>query len=440
MSVRRVVIMGAAGRDFHNFNVYFRDNSAYRVIAFTAYQIPGIAGRTYPPELAGRLYPEGIPIYDESELLTLIRDGGIDEVVFSYSDVAHLHVMHRASMVNAVGPSFRLMGTAETMLQADKPVVSVCAVRTGAGKSPTSRRVTDLLRSRGKSVAVVRHPMPYGDLNAQRCQRFEKLEDLQKHHCTIEEMEEYEAHIQAGHVVYAGVDYLDILRKAEAEADIILWDGGNNDTPFYRPDLHIVLVDPHRPGHEVLYYPGETNLRMADVILVSKSGTAAPANVEQVTETARRVNPRAKIVRADTVVSVQNEREIRGKSVLVVEDGPTVTHGEMAYGAAHVAARRFGASRIVDPRPYAVGSIRDAFARYGHLKDVLPAIGYGEEQVADLAATIEAVPCDLVLVGTPLDLGRLMRINKPMARVSYVLDEQTSQEIDRILERFLARS
>jgi predicted GTPase len=440
MSVRKVLIMGAAGRDFHNFNVLFRNNAAYRMVAFTAFQIPGIAGRRYPGELAGELYPEGIPIYDESELLSLIQRHSIDDVVFAYSDVSHAEVMHRASLVNAAGPNFQLLGTTETTLKSTRPVVSVCAVRTGAGKSPTSRRVAELLKRRGKSVVVVRHPMPYGDLLAQRWQRFAKLEDLQKHRCTIEEMEEYESHIQMGNVVYAGVDYVEILRRAEEEADIILWDGGNNDTPFYRSDLHIVLVDPHRPGHEVLYYPGETNLRMADVILVSKTGTATAAGIEQVTASARAVNPDAKLIRADTVVTVQDDREIRGKSVLVVEDGPTVTHGEMAYGAAHVAAHRFGAARIVDPRPYAVGSIREAFVRYPHLVDVLPAVGYGEGQVADLAATIEAVPCDLVLVGTPLDLGRLIHSSKRLKRVSYVLDERTSEELDCIVGQFAASS
>jgi predicted GTPase len=438
-AARKVVIMGAAGRDFHNFNVFFRNNPEYQVVAFTAFQIPGIAGRTYPRELAGEGYPEGIPIYEEAQITDLIRIHGIDQVVFAYSDVAHVDVMHRASLVNAAGADFRLMGTAATMLKSKKPVVAVCAVRTGAGKSPTSRRVAELLQQKGKSVAVVRHPMPYGDLNAQRCQRFETVADMDRHHCTIEEMEEYESHIQMGHVVYAGVDYLDILRKAEKEADVILWDGGNNDTPFYKPDLHIVLVDPHRPGHEIRYYPGETNLRMADLILVSKSGTAKQQGIDEVTSSARTFNPGAKVIRADTDLSVQDEQAIRGKRVLVIEDGPTVTHGDMTYGAAHVAAQRFGAAAIIDPRPYAVGSIRETFAKYSHLVDVLPAMGYGEKQVADLQATVDAVPCDLVLVGTPLDLGRLIHTQKPMMRVLYTLDAATTQILDGVLDEFISR-
>ncbi|HYK91928.1 MAG TPA: GTPase, partial [Acidobacteriota bacterium] len=333
VAVKKVIIMGAAGRDFHNFNVYFRDNSLYRVEAFTAYQIPGIAGRRYPPELAGSAYPEGIPIFDESELPELIRRRGIDEVVFSYSDVSHLDVMHRASLVNALGPDFRLLGAHSTMLKSEKPVLSVCAVRTGCGKSQTSRRITDLLKKKGKSVVVVRHPMPYGDLNAQRCQRYEKLDDLDKYRCTIEEREEYESHIQQGHILYAGVDYEEILRNAEREADIILWDGGNNDLPFYCPDLHIVLVDAHRPGHEMRYYPGEANLRMAQVVMISKVGNANPAWIEEVTANVKAVNPDALLIKADSVVSVPDAAAIRGKRVLVVEDGPTLTHGEMTYGA-----------------------------------------------------------------------------------------------------------
>jgi predicted GTPase len=437
--VKRIIIMGAAGRDFHNFNCLFRNNPAYRVEGFTAFQIPGIAGRTYPRELAGEAYSDGIPIYEESELAGLIERLAIDEAVFSYSDVSFVDVMHKASLVNAAGADFRLLGVAHTTLKSSKPVISVCAVRTGVGKSPTSRCITELLRARGKSVAVVRHPMPYGDLNAQRCQRFETLEDMERHNCTIEEMEEYEPHIQMGHIVYAGVDYNDILRQAEGEADIVLWDGGNNDTPFYRSDLHVVLVDPHRAGHELRYYPGETNLRMADIVLVSKCGTAPQAGIDEVTANARKVNPRAQILLADTVLRVREERAIKGKRVLVIEDGPTVTHGEMSYGAAHVAARRFGAAEIVDPRPYAVGSIRETFAKYAHLTDVLPALGYGEQQVADLKATIDSVPCDLVLVGTPLDLGRLIRTGKPMMRVTYSLDQATSDALDKIIGEFLLR-
>ena len=431
--------MGAAGRDFHNFNVYFRHNAGYRVEAFTAFQIPNIAGRTYPADLAGEAYPAGIPIFDESALPDLILKRGIDEVVFAYSDVSHLEVMHRASLVTALGADFRLLGADSTMIQSCKPVVSVCAVRTGCGKSPTSRRVADLLRRKGISVAVIRHPMPYGsDLSAQRCQRFEKLEDLDRHRCTIEEREEHEAHILAGNVVYAGVDYEQILRQAEHEADIIVWDGGNNDLPFYKTDLHLVLVDPHRPGHELRYHPGETNLRMAHVVLLSKVGTANPASIEEVSRNVRSINPAARLIRADSVVTVQDERAIRGKKVLVVEDGPTLTHGEMSYGAAHYAARHFGAAEIVDPRPYAIGSIRETFARYDHLVDVLPAMGYGDQQIRDLEATIDAIPCDVVLVGTPFDLARLVRSSRPMVRVTYGLDSEATSALESVLNDFLS--
>jgi predicted GTPase len=429
--------MGAAGRDFHNFNVHFRNNPQYKVEAFTAFQIPGIAGRTYPPELAGDGYPKGIPIFDESELPALIEKYQVDEVVFAYSDVSHLEVMHRASLVNALGADFLLMGARSTMVKSTKPVISVCAVRTGCGKSQTSRCVTELLRARGKSVVVVRHPMPYGDLNAQRCERFETLEDLARYHCTIEEMEEYESHIQKGHIVYAGVDYEEILRKAERESDIVLWDGGNNDIPFYQTNLHIVVADPHRAGHELRYYPGETNLRMAQVVVVNKVNTAEPAAVAEVIANIFKTNPRATIIRAGSVVSVEDEKAIKGKRVLAVEDGPTLTHGEMSYGAAHVAARQFGAAAIVDPRPYAMGTIRDVFEKFGHLTDVLPAMGYGDEQVRDLKATIDAVPCDLVLVGTPFDLARLIKTRHPMIRVNYNLDQAGTSELARILDGFL---
>ncbi len=440
-TIKRVLIMGAAGRDFHNFNVYFRDNPEYLVAAFTAFQIPGIAGRIYPPSLAGAGYPQGIPIHDESELPELIRKNSIDEVVFAYSDVAHLEVMHRAALVNSLGADLRLMGTRSTMLQSRKPVVSVCAVRTGCGKSPTSRLVAEMLRKKGKSVVVVRHPMPYGpDLNAQRCERFVTIQDLDKYHCTIEEMEEYESHIREGRVVYAGVDYEEILRNAEKEADVVLWDGGNNDLPFYKTDLHIVLVDPHRPGHEIRYHPGETNLRMAEVVLVSKAGSASQAGIEEVMANVARVNPRAHCIRADSVLSVSDEAAIRGKKVLVIEDGPTLTHGEMSYGAAHLAARRFGAAQIVDPRPYAVGSIKQTFAKYTHLVDILPAMGYGEQQVRDLKASIDAVPCDLILVGTPFDLSRLIQTSRPMIRVGYSLDPSVAGELNGVLDNFLART
>ena len=435
---KKVIIMGAAGRDFHNFNVYFRNNPQYKVEAFTAFQIPGIAGRIYPPELAGEEYPRGIPIFDESELPALIAKYRADEVVFAYSDVAHVDVMHRASLVNALGPDFRLMGAQATMLHSTKPVVAVCAVRTGCGKSQTSRSITELLRRRGKSVVIVRHPMPYGDLNAQRCQRYETLADLERYDCTIEEMEEYESHIREGHIVYAGVDYEEILRQAEREADIVLWDGGNNDIPFYRPDLQIVVADPHRAGHELRYYPGETNLRMAHVVIINKVNTAAPAAIDEVIANVTRTNPHATVIRAGSVVSAEREDAIRGKRVLVVEDGPTLTHGEMAFGAAHVAARQFGAAAIIDPRPYAVGTIRGVFEKYRHLTDILPAMGYGDQQVRDLQATIDAVPCDLVLVGTPFDLARLIKTKHPMIRVSYSLDQAATAALSEVLDRFLA--
>jgi predicted GTPase len=408
-------------------------------VAFTAFQIPGIAGRTYPPELAGAGYPEGIPIFDESELPELIQKFGADEVIFAYSDVPHVEVMHRASLVNALGPNFSLLGAKETMVQSSKPVISVCAVRTGCGKTQTSRCIADLLHQRAKSVVVVRHPMPYGDLRAQRCERLATLEDLKRYQCTIEEMEEYESHIQKGHIVYAGVDYAEILHNAEKEADIILWDGGNNDIPFYRTDLHIVVADPHRAGHELRYHPGETNLRMAQVVIVNKVNTADPGAVEEVIGNISRTNPSARILKADSVVSLADESAIRGKRVLVVEDGPTVTHGDMAYGAGYVAARQFGAAEIVDPRPFAVGALRSVYEKYGHLTNILPAMGYGERQVQDLQATIEAVPCDAVVVGTPFDLSRLIQTRHRMVRVDYALDQATTNELANILDRFLKR-
>jgi predicted GTPase len=434
---KKVIIMGAAGRDFHNFNVYFRNNPQYKVEAFTAFQIPGIAGRTYPTELAGEAYPAGIPIFDESELPGLIKKFEIDQVVFAYSDVPHMEVMHRASLVNALGPDFVLMGSKSTMVKSVKPVISVCAVRTGCGKSQTSHRISELLRERGKTVVAIRHPMPYGDLNAQRCERFETLADLKKYECTIEEMEEYESHIQRGNIIYAGVDYEEILRSAEREADIILWDGGNNDIPFYETDLAIVVADPHRPGHELSYHPGETNLRMAQIVLINKVNTADAEGIDRVVANIKRTNPGAAIIRAGSVVTADDEQAIKGKRVLVVEDGPTLTHGEMKYGAAHVAARQFGAAEIVDPRPYAVGSIRGVFEKYTHLTDILPAMGYGDQQVHDLKATIDAVPCDLVLVGTPFDLSRLIQTRHPMVRISYSLDQSSTDALAGILDKFL---
>ena len=437
---KNVLIMGAAGRDFHNFNVCYRGNPLYKVVAFTAFQIPDIAGRTYPKELAGPAYPKGIPIFAEAELPRLIKDLKVDEVVFSYSDVSHEDVMHRASLVNACGPDFSLLGAQSTMLKSKKPVIAICAVRTGSGKSQTTRKVAEILRRRGKTVAVIRHPMPYGkDLNLQRVQRLASLEDLDKHNCTIEEREEYETHISRGLTVFAGVDYADILRAAEKEADIILWDGGNNDIPFYKPDLHITVADPHRPGHEVRYYPGETNMRMAQVIIINKIGTASFGGIEEVRKNIRSLNPSATVIEADSVVSVADSSAIAGKRVLVVEDGPTLTHGEMTYGAGHVAARQNGAREIVDPRPYAVGSIRGVFEKYSHLRDVLPAMGYGRKQVRELSKTIDAVPCDLVLVGTPFDLGRLFKSRHPMMRVTYELDEKGSRGLEKVLSQFLAK-
>jgi len=432
--VKKVIIMGAAGRDFHNFNTCFRDNPQYKVVAFTANQIPDIAGRKYPPQLAGKLYPSGIPIHEEAELPELIRKHGADEVVFSYSDVQHVHVMHQASLSNACGANFILLGARQTMIKSSKPVIAVCAVRTGCGKSQTSRRVLEILGKHGKKAVAIRHPMPYGqDLNTQRCNRFASYEDLDKGQCTIEEREEYESHIDRGNVVYAGVDYGDILKAAEKESDVILWDGGNNDIPFYKPDLHVVIADPHRPGHEVLYHPGETNLRMADVVVINKVNTASHEGIEEVRKNCERINPKAKVILADSVVGVQGGEAIKGKRVLVIEDGPTLTHGEMTYGAAHVAARQYGAAEIVDPRPYAVGSIKDTFAKYTHVKDVLPAMGYGDTQVKELQKTIEKVPCDLVLVGTPFDLARIVKINKPMLKVTYELDDKATKSLEKII-------
>jgi len=424
MAKDRVIIMGAAGRDFHNFNIYFRGNEAYEVVAFTATQIPNIEGRIYPPELAGPGYSDGIPIYPESNLTELIKELDIDQVVFGYSDVPYDYVMHRASMVLAAGADFRLMGWKETMLKAKVPVVSVCAVRTGSGKSQTSRRVSDLLREMGKKVVVVRHPMPYGDLREQVCQRFASYEDLDRYKCTIEEREEYEPHLDRGMIVYAGVDYEKILREAEQEAEIILWDGGNNDLPFYEPDLHIVVADPHRAGHELAYHPGEANLRLADVVVINKIDTADLEGVTTVRENVRVTNPDAVIIEAASPIFVEDPVAIRGKRVLVVEDGPTLTHGEMAYGAGIVAAKRFGAAEIVDPRPYAVGSIVETFEKYPQTGPLLPAMGYSEKQIEELEETINATPCDVVIVATPIDLRRVLkRIAHPMDRVRYELQE-----------------
>ena len=437
---QRAVILGAAGRDFHNFNVYFRDNPEYEVVAFTATQIPDIAGRRYPPELSGARYPQGIPIETESALTRLIRDRNIDVAVFSYSDVAHDHVMHVGSQVMAAGANYLLLGPRQTMLEAEVPVVAICAARTGSGKSQTSRRVAAILRARGKRVVVVRHPMPYGDLARQAVQRFASFDDLDAHDVTIEEREEYEPHLSAGSVVYAGVDYERILRQAEQEADVVIWDGGNNDLPFYRPDLFIVVVDAHRPDHAARYHPGETNVRMADVVVINKVGTTSLENVETARRVSERLNPDALIVEAASPIFVEEGAQIRGKRVLVIEDGPTLTHGEMAYGAGWVAARRYGAAEIVDPRPYAVGSIRETFLKYPTTGTVLPAMGYGNAQAEELAATIRATPADLVLIATPIDLRRLIDFTTPALRVRYELEEIGEPNLDGIVGEFLARA
>jgi predicted GTPase len=436
--MRRVVVMGAAGRDFHNFNVALRDDEGVEVVAFTAAQIPYITGRRYPPDLAGPRYPEGIPIVDESELPGLVRDGRVDEVVFAYSDVTHEHVMHAGSVALAAGADFRLMGPAATMLQSSRPVVAVCAVRTGAGKSQTTRRVARILEAAGIRPVVVRHPMPYGDLLAQAVQRFASPADLDAAHCTIEEREEYEPHLAEGRVVYAGVDYGAILRRAEQEADVVLWDGGNNDFPFFRPDVHIVVADPLRAGDELRYHPGETNLRMADVVVVNKVDSAAPEQVEAVVGSVRRTNPGAEIVLAESVVEVEDPSAVAGKRVLVVEDGPTLTHGEMAYGAGVVAARRYGAAQIVDPRQWAAPSIREVYVRYT-VGPLLPAMGYSAGQVADLGETIDAADADLVLIATPVDLRKLVHIDKPALRVSYELRETGSPTLEDVLRPLIQK-
>jgi predicted GTPase len=439
MQKTKVIIMGAAGRDFHNFNVYFRNNEAYEVVAFTATQIPGIERRNYPTELAGPSYPKGIPIYPEDDLPKLIKENDVDQVVFAYSDVSHEYVMHKASAVLANGPDFRLMGPKTTMLKSKVPVISVCAVRTGAGKSQTSRQVAKILKNKGLRVAAIRHPMPYGDLRKQIWQRFASYEDLNKYECTIEEREEYEPHIDNGIIVYAGVDYEKILREAEKESDVIVWDGGNNDLPFYRPDLHIVVADPHRPGHELTYYPGETNLRMADVIIINKVDTADPQNVKQVKENIKMVNPKATVLDAASPVTADRPELIKGKRVLVIEDGPTLTHGNMPYGAGTIMAKNSGAGEIIDPKPYAIGSIKEAYKKYPHLGALLPALGYSEKQVAELKETIDHVPCDVVVIGTPIDLRRVIMISKPTVRVRYELKVVGPVSLEQILDQFLKR-
>jgi len=426
--------MGAAGRDFHNFNVFFRNNEDYNVVAFTATQIPNIDGRVYPKELAGKLYPNGIKIFDEKELVNLIKEFKVDEVVFSYSDVTFNYVMTKASIVNAAGVSFKLLGGEETMIKSTKPVIAVIAVRTGSGKSQTSRRIVEVLRAAGKRVVSIRHPMPYGDLVKQKVQRYGSLEDLKKHECTIEEIEEYEPHIAIGSIIYSGVDYEAILREAEKEADVIVWDGGNNDLPFYKPDLTFTVVDPHRAGHELTYYPGNTSLRLADVAVINKIDSADPKNVRTVRENIRQVVPNAQIIEAASPLFVEFPELIKGKRVLVVEDGPTLTHGGMEYGAGMIAAWNYGASEIVDPRPYTVKSITDTYKKYPKIGVLLPAMGYGDEQVKDLEETINRTDCDSVVIGTPIDLGRILKLNKPSTRVKYELQEIGALTVEKIIK------
>jgi len=437
MAKKKVIIMGAAGRDFHNFNVLYRDNSDVEVVAFTATQIPEIEGRSYPKALAGKNYPKGIPIHPEEELLELIVKHDIDEVIFSYSDVPYEYVLDKAAYVMATGARFSVEGSLPTMIQSKKPVVSVCAVRTGCGKSQTTRRVAEILTGMGKKVVAIRHPMPYGDLAKQACQRFGSLADLKKHNCTIEEMEEYEPHINRGVVVYAGIDYEMIIREAEKEADIILWDGGNNDMPFYRPDLHITVVDPHRPGHEINYYPGQTNFLMANVIVINKIDTAPLEGIEEVRRNIAYYNPDAVVIDGASPIGVEDPDKIRGKKVLVVEDGPTTTHGEMKYGAGVMAASKFGASELVDPRPYTVGSIKETFNKYPDIGSLLPAMGYFGKQLSDLQKTIEKAKCDSVIIATPIDLRRVINIKKPSTRVFYDLQEIGKPDMTDVLTEFV---
>jgi len=436
---KNIIIIGAAGRDFHNFNMYFKNNEEYNVVGFTATQIPGISGKKYPAELAGDLYPEGIPIYAEGELPRLIKELNVDDCVFSYSDVSYRHAMGIGAIVNAAGANYMFLGPRDTMLKSKKPVIAVCAVRTGSGKSQTSRKIIELLMERGLKVIAVRHPMPYGDLVAQRVQRFAELEDLEKHNCTIEEMEEYEPFIVQGNVVYAGVDYQAILKAAEEDpkgCDIIVWDGGNNDFPFFKPDLMVTVADPHRPGHEVSYYPGEINLRIADVVVINKIDSAIPENIQKVRDSIARVNPDATVVDAASRIWVDNPDTIKGNRVLVIEDGPTLTHGEMKYGAGTVAAQRYGATELVDPRPYTVGRITETFKLYPDIGALLPAMGYGEQQLKDLEATINKTDCDAVVIATPIDLSRIIDIKKPNTRVYYDLQEIGTPNLGDLISKF----
>ena len=440
MKKKNVIIIGAAGRDFHNFNMYYRDNESYNVLAFTAAQIPDIDDRKYPAELAGKLYPDGIPIHAQANLEKLIKDFQVASCVFSYSDVPYKFVMGISARVNAAGADFVLMGTKASMIESTKPVIAVCAVRTGCGKSQTSRKIVELLMEKGLKVVAIRHPMPYGDLVKQKVQRFATIDDLKKHQCSIEEMEEYEPYVTRGNVIYAGVDYEAILRQAENDpdgCDVILWDGGNNDFPFYKPDLMVTVVDPHRPGHELSYYPGEVNLRIADVVVINKIDTADYAAIQTVRDNIMKVNPSAAIIEAASTISVDDPEVIKGKRVLVIEDGPTLTHGEMKIGAAMVAAKRFGASELVDPRPFIVGKLKDTFETYPNIGVLLPAMGYGDEQLKDLAATVEATECDSVVIGTPIDLNRIIKITKPNTRVYYDLQEIGSPNLNEVIGEFV---
>ncbi len=443
MKRKNVIIIGAAGRDFHNFNMYYRNNADVNVVAFTAAQIPDIDGRKYPAQLAGPLYPGGIPIYPQSDLQSLIRENSVDECVFSYSDVPYSYVMGVSAAVNAAGANFLLLGPNATMLGSVKPVIAVCAVRTGCGKSQTSRKIAELLNARGIKPVLVRHPMPYGDLVAQKVQRFAEIADLKKHKCTIEEMEEYEPHIAAGNVIYSGVDYEAILREAEkdpAGCDVVIWDGGNNDFSFYKPDLMVTVADPHRPGHELAYYPGEVTLRLADVVVVNKIDSADPKDVETVKKNIAKVNPEATVILADSLIEVDDPSVIKGKRVLVVEDGPTLTHGEMKIGAGVVAARNFGAKELVDPRPYLSGKLADTFRKYPGIGTLLPAMGYGEQQIKDLQETIEKTECDSVVIGTPIDLTRIIKISKPATRVRYSLKELGSPDLEEVIGGFIKKA
>ncbi|MGE4288748.1 MAG: cyclic 2,3-diphosphoglycerate synthase [Salinivirgaceae bacterium] len=442
MSKKNVIVIGAAGRDFHNFNTYYRDNESYHVVAFTAAQIPDIDGRKYPTELAGKLYPSGIPIYAEQDLPRLIKEFNVHTCVFSYSDVPYQRVMEISSIVNAAGANFSLLGPGQTQVKSTKPVIAVVATRTGCGKSQTSRKVIEYLMAKGLKVVAIRHPMPYGDLNAQKVQRFAKVEDLAKHKCTVEEMEEYEPHVVRGNVIYAGVDYEAIVRAVEKDpdgCDVILWDGGNNDFPFYVPDLTITVADPHRPGHELAYYPGEVNMRIADAIVINKMDSASPEGIQIVRESIAKVNPKAIVIDGASPIKVDNPELIKGKRVLVVEDGPTLTHGEMKLGAGIIAAKKFGAAELIDARPFAVGKLAETFRIYPNIGTLLPAMGYGDEQLRDLEKTINNTDCDSVIIGTPIDLNRIVKINKPNTRVYYDLQEIGEPNLDGLLTDFLAK-